>query len=211
LGIETCGVIVSAAVARYANGGFGDDRKDNQAVECLSCLSMNTRTEGIRHSNTLFSLIDAACKEADVAVSGLDMIAVTVGPGSFTGVRIGVSAAKGIALALNIPVIPVSSLLAMYFCAEESLWRSDSVISAVKDARRGQYYNALFRSGKRLTPDRVIDYGDLDEELSRYDKVTVVDETMAQANGVILAGCSALGEAVPQSAGDMLPIYLRGI
>jgi tRNA threonylcarbamoyladenosine biosynthesis protein TsaB len=200
LGIETCGVVVSAAVAR-----------DN---ELLSCLSMNTQAEGIKHSNTLFALIHRACAEANTAIGGINLIAVSAGPGSFTGVRIGMAAAKGIAFALNIPVLPVSSLSAMHFCAEESAFSDDTIISVLKDARRGQYYNALFRGGKRLTPDRMIDYAALRDEieaLTESNKVITVDETAAYAFGVIVAGLSALQSQKPQTAAKALPVYLRGI
>jgi tRNA threonylcarbamoyladenosine biosynthesis protein TsaB len=200
LGIETCGVMVSAAVAR-----------DN---EKLSCCSMNTHVEGIRHSNTLFSLIAKACSAANLALGDMDMIAVSAGPGSFTGVRIGMAAAKGMALALGIPIVPVSSLLAMYFCAEESAIGDNTIISVVKDARRGQFYNALFSCGKRLTEDRTIEYGALQAELAetaKQNNVITVDETRAHGFGVIHAALSALQSEKPQTAANALPIYLRGI
>lgn len=123
---------------------------------------------GMTHSATLLPMIDHMLKTAQIALSDLDAVAVTVGPGSFTGIRIGVSTAKGIADAKNLPCIPVSSLMG-------AAWNvcplpKDYIICPVMDARRGQLYNALFSCSEtgepqRLTPDRLIQMEDLKAEL----------------------------------------------
>ena len=109
------------------------------------------------HSVTLMPLVDAVLKEADVSVKDLSFAAVTVGPGSFTGVRIGVSLAKGLLLPYNIPVKAVSSLEA----AAESV-KEDGVVLALSDARRERFYFAFFerRGGvlSRLSEDAVADF-----------------------------------------------------
>jgi len=97
-------------------------------------------------------------------------VAVAEGPGSFTGVRIGVAAAKGFAWGKQIPCYGISTLEAM----AESLGAYSGIVCPVMDARRSQVYSALFRakSGKleRLTDDRAIALKDLSEELKNYEE-----------------------------------------
>ena len=91
------------------------------------------------HSAALFPMIDEAMKKAGLSPEELDRLAVSAGPGSFTGVRIGVAAAKGLAFPSDLPVIGISSL-------EAAAWSSGhggTVISLI-DARRGNYYAAAF-------------------------------------------------------------------
>lgn len=113
------------------------------------------------HSQTLMPMIDSLLNVCNVAPNDIDAFAVTVGPGSFTGVRIGVSAVKGLAEPLDKPCIPVSVLEAMAYNMEAI----DCIVCAVMDARCNQFYNALFKVqyGKieRLCEDRAI----LKEEL----------------------------------------------
>ena len=113
------------------------------------------------HSQTLMPMIDSLLNVCNVAPNDIDAFAVTVGPGSFTGVRIGVSAVKGLAEPLDKPCIPVSVLEAMAYNMEAV----DCIVCAVMDARCNQFYNALFKvvCGKieRLCEDRAI----LKEEL----------------------------------------------
>lgn len=113
------------------------------------------------HSQTLMPMIDSLLNVCNVAPNDIDAFAVTVGPGSFTGVRIGVSAVKGLAEPLDKPCIPVSVLEAMAYNMEAV----DCIVCAVMDARCNQFYNALFKVqyGKieRLCEDRAI----LKEEL----------------------------------------------
>lgn len=113
------------------------------------------------HSQTLMPMIDSLLNVCNVAPNDIDAFAVTVGPGSFTGVRIGVSAVKGLAEPLDKPCIPVSVLEAM----ANNMEAIDCIVCAVMDARCNQFYNALFKVqyGKieRLCEDRAI----LKEEL----------------------------------------------
>jgi tRNA threonylcarbamoyladenosine biosynthesis protein TsaB len=92
------------------------------------------------HSTQLFSQIEGVLKAGSVEHQDLNGVAVTNGPGSFTGLRVGVATAKGIAYGLGVKVVGVSSLLALAYSASPV----DSVVAALLDAKKGQVYAAAF-------------------------------------------------------------------
>lgn len=94
----------------------------------------------ITHSQTLLPMIDEICKRTDTDVKTLDAIAVSGGPGSFTGLRIGSATAKGLGLALNIPLVHVPTLDAMAYNAVGS----SMLVCPIMDARRNQVYTAAY-------------------------------------------------------------------
>ena len=94
-----------------------------------------------RHAELLLPMCDEALAEAGLARSDLDALAVGRGPGAFTGVRLAVSAAQGIALALDIPVVPISSLAALALQAPDN----GADVLAIIDARMGEIYAGMFR------------------------------------------------------------------
>lgn len=121
---------------------------------------------GLTHSQTLVPMIDWVLKACSLKLSAFDAFAVTSGPGSFTGVRIGISAVKGMALALNKLCVGLSTLESMTY--NFSNLSSGNIVCACMDARRNQLYNAIFEyqsDFKRLTEDRIILLDDLTEEL----------------------------------------------
>ena len=148
LALETSAKAVSAAVS--------EDGK---------ILCSGYQDTGLTHSRTLMPIVEHILKNTGLTVADMDAIAVAAGPGSFTGIRIGVAAAKGLAFAADKPAVGVSTLAAMArnvaFC--------DGLVICAMDARRQQVYNALFeaKDGQltRLTPDRAIDLEELAEEL----------------------------------------------
>ena len=101
------------------------------------------------HSANLMPMAEAALASAGKTIGEMDAIAAVTGPGSFTGVRIGVATAKGLAHGAGIPCIPVDALEALSLSAGGF----DGVICPIQDARAGQVYGAAFRDGKRLTAD----------------------------------------------------------
>ena len=120
---------------------------------------------GLTHSRTLMPIVEHLLKNTGLTMADIDVIAVAAGPGSFTGIRIGVAAAKGLAFAADKPAAGVSTLAAM----ARNVAFSDGLVICAMDARRNQIYNALFaaKDGQltRLTEDRAIALADLAEEL----------------------------------------------
>ena len=136
--------------------------------EKLICeYTLNT---GRTHSQTLLPMVESMMKNADMKISDVDMFTCTAGPGSFTGVRIGISTVKGLAFAKNKPCVPVSTLLSI----ATNLKSYSGIICPVMDARRNTVYNALFESKNgnltRLCEDRIISLEELKEELLQYSK-----------------------------------------
>ena len=188
---------------------------------------------GLTHSRTLMPMVEAMLRNADLTVAAMDAVAVAVGPGSFTGIRIGVAAAKGLAFAADKPAVADSTLEAM---AWNVAWWDGLVICAM-DARRSQVYNALFeaRDGRltRLTPDRAVGLDALRDELAHMGqrKIIVGDGgplcyndllenqiscrlapphlVMQNAVSVSLAAEQAAREGRLQSAQELTPVYLR--
>lgn len=156
---------------------------------------LNTRHT---HSETLLPMISGMLKSAGAALSDVEKIAVSAGPGSFTGLRIGVSTAKGLADAARKPCAAVSTLKAIAY----NFVGVDGVVCACMDARRNQVYNALFKSENgaitRLCEDRAIAAADLSAELAELDEK------------VILAGDGAeLIHAFTESKYSLAPPTLR--
>lgn len=92
------------------------------------------------HSETLLPMIDSLCRLISLDKSTIDFVAVSSGPGSFTGLRIGGTTAKGIAMALNIPIVSVPTLMGLSF----NLWGAKDNIVPLMDARRGEAYTGIF-------------------------------------------------------------------
>lgn len=179
---------------------------------------------GLTHSETLLPMITRVMDGRKY--SELDGIAITAGPGSFTGVRIGVATVKGLAFNDDIPCYSVSTLEAIAY----NFVDKNAVVCAVMDARRMQFYNALFRAqnGKveRLCDDRAISIEDLRNELKQYDKViiagdgaklcfqnielencTLADEDRIYQNAVGVAKAAQNKNAISPKA--LMPVYLR--
>lgn len=149
LALETSAKAVSAAV-----------------TEDGEVLAHSFQCTGLTHSRTLLPMVDAMLQNAGLPPETMDVFAVSSGPGSFTGLRIGVSTLKGLAWALDKPCAGVSTLRAM----AQNLAHADGLLVCAMDARRGQIYNALFAAEggvlTRLCADRAIALPELAEELA---------------------------------------------
>jgi tRNA threonylcarbamoyladenosine biosynthesis protein TsaB len=104
---------------------------------------------GLGHSELLMGMVDSLLKEAALRPAALEAVACMKGPGSFTGLRIGFSAAKGIALALNIPLIACPTLDCMAY--PWSPW--PGLVIPLIDARKGRFFSALYRGDKRISTE----------------------------------------------------------
>lgn len=204
---------------------------DSSAVTASVALSDGNKilknefiNAGLTHSETLLPMVKKVMQSH--SFNELDAIAVTVGPGSFTGVRIGVATVKGLAFANNIPCIAVSTLEAIAY----NFVDTNCIVCAVMDARRMQFYNAIFKieNGKvfRICDDRAISVDELKKELMQYDNVIIAgdgaklcydnigldnlilaDESKRYQNGAGVSRCAADKQRI--SASGLMPVYLR--
>ncbi|MGI5970337.1 MAG: tRNA (adenosine(37)-N6)-threonylcarbamoyltransferase complex dimerization subunit type 1 TsaB [Oscillospiraceae bacterium] len=188
---------------------------------------------GLTHSRTLMPMVESMLKNSEVKKEDIGCAAVAVGPGSFTGLRIGVAAAKGFAWALDLPCCAVSTLEAL---AEQAAF-AGKTICAVMDARRKQFYTAIFEPTddglRRLLPDCAISADELREKLKKIKKpiLLVGDGTdlcynilqdsgidlspapahlkMQSAAGVLRVAERKLKRGETVTADALLPNYLR--
>ena len=198
----------------------------------LAAFYANT---GLTHSQTLMPMIENVLRVTGHMAVELDAVAVNAGPGSFTGVRIGVSAVKGIAFADGLPCISVSTLEAM---AENTVATRDAVICCLMDARCQQVYGALFEKDAagnlhRLTEDEALTIQEMGEKLAilarpitlvgdgsemcyRVWKDSIPNVTLAPpsvrfqnaaATAVVAGRYFEQGKTV--SAEELQPVYLR--
>ncbi len=108
------------------------------------------------HSEQLVPLIEEVMKQADVRVNQFDVIAVSIGPGSFTGLRIGLSVAKGLSFAADIPLIPVPTLQALaYNISRGGSALSGASVLSLLDAHRDEAYCAVYRMTQDLWPEEI--------------------------------------------------------
>ncbi len=186
------------------------------------------------HSQTLLPMFDTIVKMTELDLNEIDAIAVAAGPGSFTGLRIGVSTVKGLGLAIDKPVVAVPTCHALAY----NLWGSDRLICPILDARRNQVYTALyeFKDGNLVTlkEQDAMDINELIEIINEMgrpviftgdgipvfkDRITEtikVDTLFApahlnrqRAGAVATLGMIYFKEGKGETSDDIKPIYLR--
>lgn len=184
-------------------------------------------TTSLTHSQTVMPMIDELLKKLSLDISDIDVFACSEGPGSFTGLRIGLGTIKGLAYGLGKPVVGVSTLEAL----AHNIAFTDCVISPVMDARRGQVYNALYRWNRDklecIKEPRAISVEELCGELSEKtvfvgDGVKVYREKISELLGenaffapaqhqLQRAGSVAFAALSKESvsAAELTAIYLR--
>ena len=181
---------------------------------------------GLTHSQTLLPLVDGVLRSAARRMEDMDAVAVSAGPGSFTGVRIGMGTAKGLALGAEKPVILVPTLLALAY----NVAYYDGFIVPIMDARRGEVYTATYycQDGemREITPMRAIPLTVLLEELDTAmfvgDGVAVHREKISEKMGewaqfapthLLYERASSVAMAAqeikPVSPHEAAPFYLR--
>ena len=192
-------------------------------------LAQYSQCSGLTHSRTLLPMVEDMLKNTDKKLADVDFIAVAHGPGSFTGIRIGVSTVKGLAWASDKKCVGVSTLAAMAWHGAAA----GGLVCSVMDARRSQVYNALFEikdgAPERLCRDRAIALSELAAELKGYDREVLLvgdgarlsfDYLTAEGISCRIAPQNLLYQSAwgvgmealrtePGTADDLLPVYLR--
>ncbi len=189
----------------------------------------------LTHSQTLMPMVESVLKASLTDIKDIEGFAVSAGPGSFTGIRIGISAVKGMAKAENLPCASVSTLQSM----AENYSDTDCFVCAVMDARCSQAYNALFKNEKgkitRLCEDRALSFEDLIPDIKRLSEkqmpiyivgdgadifypqiadiknVYKADEhrRFQNAVGVSVVAERLFAEGKQSSVDKLMPVYLR--
>lgn len=166
------------------------------------------RHDASAHKSDLLVAIDDVCKRAGVAPMELDAIAVGAGPGSFTGLRIGMATAKGIAFAAGKPLWAVSSLAAL-------AWGHPGFVVAVLDARKREVYAGCYRDGALVDVERVLPpdaVGPWATELAPDQLITYVGDMLAPEtttpSGAAVAALALAGSRVDVVT-EAAPSYIR--
>lgn len=142
------------------------------------------------HAESLHVFIDAVLKESNIALTDLDAIAVSKGPGSYTGLRIGVSAAKGLCFALNKPLISVPTLQALAYQAKVE----NGIIVSMLDARRMEVYSCIFDSHYnqiRDTEAEILDHNSFRDYLEN-DKVYFIGNGVDKTKDILATHRNAI-------------------
>jgi N6-L-threonylcarbamoyladenine synthase len=180
-------------------------------------LGEASETIGKGHAERLMAITDRALEQAGVSLSAVGRIAVTVGPGSFTGIRVGVAAARGFALSLGVPAVGVTTLAVMAAARREET--PGRAVLAAMDAKRGEIYLQPFdASGQPLDEPRAVTIGDAQAFAAAFDgeiagsAAPLLKPGAAGGDGdrFPIAVVARLGAAVPPSSGKPKPLYLRG-
>lgn len=184
------------------------------------------------HSQTLLPMIDQICSMTDTVPESIDCVAVSVGPGSFTGLRIGVATAKGIALAHKLPVVAVPTLEAMAY----NYIGSDAYICPVMDARRDHVYGAVYRFNgdglETVVPQGLYSAEEIIDKINSYDGAVILGDGVAvidkykeklsgrysyapanlvapRASSVAVLGLEMYNDGKSMKGCDVVPDYIR--
>ena len=176
----------------------------------LAETTLNTK---LTHSQTLLPMIDELFRKTGLKAEALDAIAVSAGPGSFTGLRIGAATAKGLGMAWDKPLIAVPTLDAMAFC----FWGSRFLICPIMDARRAQVYNGLYRFDEAgimqtLAGPRALGIGELLAELKEMaEPVIFLGDGVPVFRSVIAAELGEKALFAPPSASRQRASAVAGL
>lgn len=188
---------------------------DTSNRACSVCLwedgsSVDTRfrNDGLTHSQTFMPMLHDLMEKNGAAYEDLDMLACTVGPGSFTGIRIGVSAVKTMALVLEKPAVPVSSLEAMAW----PLKGEDALIVPLIDCRNKRAWAAAYYKGEQVLPEAASDISEI------FNKVISYRGEKLSGKKILLLGSGAkifleVKENAEMESGEKIPLveYREGL
>lgn len=150
------------------------------------------------HSQTLLPMLDEIRQMIDLDLHTIDAIAISAGPGSFTGLRIGAATAKGLGLALNLPLVEVPTLEGLAF----NLWGTDRLVCPIMDARRNQVYTGIYEFCREEIPEKESSEHQLVMHSIKEQCAIAVDELVEELN--------RLGREVI-FLGDGVPVYREQI
>jgi len=202
LALDTAGVDCAAAV--YDSGS---DMMLGEASDMI----------GKGHAEHLMGIVDRVLAQAGKKLAMVERIAVTIGPGSFTGIRVGVAAARGFALALNIPTVGITTLETM--AAAQRVKTPGRAVLAAMDAKRGEIYLQSFSAeGEPLDDPRAVTIEEAQAFASTFDgeitgsaaPLLRPELTGDYANSFPISFVARLGAAADPSSGKPKPLYLRG-
>ncbi|MBD9444645.1 MULTISPECIES: tRNA (adenosine(37)-N6)-threonylcarbamoyltransferase complex dimerization subunit type 1 TsaB [unclassified Rhizobium] len=199
---------------------------DTAGVDCAAALYDSGRNTmlgeasdmiGKGHAEHLMGIVDRAMDKAGLALSAVDRIAVTIGPGSFTGIRVGVAAARGFALSLGVPAVGITTLAVMAE-AQRQKTPGRPVLTAM-DAKRNEIYLQAFNAdGEPLDEARAVTVEEAQTVAAAFDgeitgsatPLLKPDATGDHANHFPISLVARLGADADPSAGKPKPLYLRG-
>lgn len=176
-------------------------------------LGMAGAEIGRGHAELLMGFVDEALAAAGLDLDDVGRIAVTVGPGSFTGIRVGVAAARGLALALNVPAVGITTLSALAATRVK-----DKPLLVAMDARRGEAYCQSFAAdGAALIAPALLSLDDAralaaghDGEVTGSAAALLRKDALPQTDAVDIAAVARLGAALDPQEHRPKPLYLRG-
>lgn len=179
LALEAAGGACSVAIGRVAPAGAGGRVMDAGAA----ILAIETRLMQHGHATALVPMIDSICRQAGIALAALDAIAVGIGPGGFTGLRIALATARGLGLALGKPVIGISSFQAAAFCAGSP---AAGDILVLLDSRRSEPYAAWLAPDLTFRePPLLADAAALAALLARASPALITGDGIAAAQAML--------------------------
>lgn len=151
------------------------------ALQTESGFCSETHTVGRRFSETLILKIQDICSRQDLAIGDLDLVVCTNGPGSFTGLRVGMASAKGISLAQSIPLVSLSTMQIMQY----PLSLTTHIVLPLIDAKKQRFYGALFKEGVRLTDDTDLTMEQIATMITPFEEVVLTGYDASRAIGAL--------------------------
>lgn len=199
---------------------------DTSGVDCSACifdsaanavLGEVTQNIGKGHAELLMSIIDDALQQAAMSLDNVDRIAVTIGPGSFTGIRVGVAAARGFALSLGIDAVGITTLetMALSYLREHP----HQPVAVGFDAKRDEAYLQIFAAdGSPQTDAALLSLSEAKEALIGFEGIVIGSAAPLLAGGEAGSGpdhfdiamVARIGASKPQGLPKPAPLYLRG-